>query len=227
MREAAVASGERAEINPSWEAMLPIVGGELPVMVHANEVRQIKAAVQWAESNRFNIILAGARDAWMLAELLASKRIPVIYDNVFELPARDTDAYDVHFRAPAVLQKAGVTVAFSVGLGDMAAAGIRNLPYVAAQAAAFGLPRDEALKGITLYPAEMLGVADRLGSIAPGKEATMFVADGDILDIRSKVKRLWIGGREVPLESRHTRLYEKYRQRPKLTPPAVQSTRVQ
>ena len=215
-RSAAAPSASVAfDSNPSWEAMLPVVRGEVPVMVHADEVRQIKAAIHWAESNRFNIILAGARDAWMLADVLAAKKIPVIYDNVFELPARDSDPYDVHFRAPGVLHKAGVTVAFSVGLGNMSAANVRNLPYLAAQAVAFGLPRDEAIKGITLYPAQMLRVADRLGSISAGKEATIFAADGDILDIRSNVKRLWIAGQEVSLESRHTRLYEKYRQRPR------------
>ena len=83
-------------------------------------------------------------------------------------------------------------------------------------AAAFGLPEEEALKGITLYPAEILGVGDRIGSIETGKEATMFAADGNILDIRSNVKRMWIGGKEVSLESRHTRLYEKYKARPQV-----------
>src|SRR6185436_14270385 len=91
----------------------------------------------------------------------------------------------------------------------------KNLPYEAAQAAAYGLPADEALKAITLYPAQIAGVADRLGSIEPGKEGTLFAADGDILDIRANVKRMWIAGKEVSLESRHTRLYEKYKNRPK------------
>jgi imidazolonepropionase-like amidohydrolase len=89
-----------------------------------------------------------------------------------------------------------------------------NLPYEAAQAVAFGLPPDEAIKGLTLYPAELAGVADRLGAIAPGLEATLFVADGDILDARSRVRRMWIAGREISLENRHTRLYQKYKNRP-------------
>ena len=92
---------------------------------------------------------------------------------------------------------------------------IRNLPYLAAQAVAFGLPEAEALKGLTLYPAQCVGVADRLGSLEAGKDATLFAADGDILDIRSRVQRMWIAGREVSLESRHTRLYEKYKNRPR------------
>jgi imidazolonepropionase-like amidohydrolase len=98
--------------------------------------------------------------------------------------------------------------------GRFEASMVRNLPYVAAQAVAFGLPADEALKGITLYPAQVLGVDERLGSIEAGKEASLFVADGDILDIRANVKRMWIAGQEVSLSTRHTRLYEKYRARP-------------
>jgi len=149
----------------------------------------------------------------MAADLLAANRIPVVYEHVYTQPARDTDAYDVHFKAPAVLQKAGVTVALNVG-GGWRASLVKNLPYDAAQAVAFGLPEAEALKGITFYPAQLLGVGDRLGSIEPGKEATLFAADGNILDIRVNVKRMWIAGREVSLENRHTRLYEKYKNRP-------------
>ena len=129
-------------------------------------------------------------------------------------PIDDYDSYDVNFRAPEVLRAAGVTVAFGNGPGSFQAALAKNLPYLAAQAVAFGLPESEAVKGITLYPAQMLGVADRLGSIEAGKEATFFVCDGDILDIRANVKRMWIAGKEVSLESRHTRLYEKYKNRP-------------
>lgn len=200
--------------DPSWEAMLPFVRGERPVVVHADEVRQIKSAIAWAATNQFKIILAGGLDAWRVADLLATNRIPVIYAHVFTLPGRDTDAYDVQFRAPEVLRKAGVTVAFTVG-GGFAASLAKNLPYEAAQAAAFGLPADEAVKGITLYPAQFAGVADRLGSIEAGKDATLVAMDGDVLDLRANVKRMWIAGKEVSLESRHTRLYEKYKNRPK------------
>ncbi len=200
------------ELNPSWEAMRPFVRGELPLMIHADEIRQIKTAVFWAETNRYKMILAGGRDAWKVADLLATNKIPVVYDYVFGLPPRDTDAYDIQFKAPEILRKAGVTVAFSVGPGD--ASLLKNIPYDAAQSVAFGLPESEALKGMTLYPAQLAGVADHLGSIEAGKEATFFVADGDILDIRTNVKRMWIAGKEISLENRHTRLYEKYRNRP-------------
>lgn len=198
---------------PSWEAMLPVVRGEMPITVHANDARQIRAAVKWAETNRFKIIIAEARDAWKVAGLLASNNVPVIFNHVFTQPAEDADAYDVHYSAPAVLQKAGVKVVF--GLSSYRGSLVKNLPYDAAQGVAFGLPADEALKGITLYPAKVAGTAERLGSIESGKDASLFASDGDILDIRSKVKRIWIAGKEVSLDNRHTRLYEKYQSRPK------------
>jgi imidazolonepropionase-like amidohydrolase len=200
---------------PAWEAMLPYVRGELPIMLHADEIRQIRTAVEWAVTNNYKTILVGGRDAWMAASLLASNKIPVIYSHTFTLPARDTESYDIHFKAPELLRQAGVRVIFGVGLQSMEAPLVKNLPYAAAQAVAFGLPEDEALKGITLYPAQLAGVADRLGSLEPGKEATLFVADGDILDIRSHVKRMWVAGKEINLENRHTRLYEKYKNRPR------------
>lgn len=197
---------------PSWEAMLGVLRGELSITVHADDARQIRAAVKWAETNRFKIVLAEARDAWKVAGLLASNNVPVIYNHVFTQPPRDTENYDVQFAAPAALWKAGVKVA--MGLSSYRASLAKNLPYEAAQAAAFGLPADEALKTIMLYPAQIAGVADRLGSIETGKDATLVVMDGDILDIRSNVKRMWIAGQEVSLENRHTRLYEKYKNRP-------------
>ena len=203
------------ELIPAWEAMLPYVRGELPITIHADEVRQIRAAINWADTNHFKVMLAGGRDAWMAADLLAAKRIPVVYGHTFTQPVRDTASYDVQFRAPEVLHQAGVKVTFSLGSDSFDAPLIRNLPYSAAQAVAFGLPEDEALKGLTLYPAQLAGVADRLGSIEPGKEATLFAADGDILDIRANVKRMWIAGKEVSLENRQTRLYEKYKNRPR------------
>jgi imidazolonepropionase-like amidohydrolase len=200
---------------PAWEAMLPVVRGEVPLNVHADEVRQIRSAVEWVAKRKLKAAFAGARDAWRVADLLATNRIPVLFEHVFTQPARDTDPYDVHYVAPSILTRAGVKVSFTDGTDRFGASNVRNVPYAAAQAMAFGLSREEAIRGLTLYPAEALGVADRLGSLDPGKEASFFVADGDILDIRAQVKRLWIAGKEVSLESRHTRLYDKYRNRPK------------
>ena len=214
-RAAAAKNGKTdAGINPPWEAMLPVVNGEIPIMVHADDIRQIKAAVKWAQTNDYKIVLVGGRDAAQVASLLSDRKIPVIYEFTFNQPVRNYDSYDVNFKAPEVLRKAGVIVAFSGGSDSFHAAMARNLPYVAAQSVAFGFPENEALKALTLYPAQLLGVDHRLGSIEPGKEATFFVSDGSILDIRASVKRMWIAGKEVSLESRHTRLFEKYKNRP-------------
>jgi imidazolonepropionase-like amidohydrolase len=200
---------------PAWEAMLPFVRGETPIMVHADEIRQIKAALKWAETNQFKIILIGGRDSWLLAKEIAVQNVPVIYEHIYNQPARDVDRYDVNFRAPEILRAAGVKFALGMGADAFDAGLVKNLPYTVAQAIAFGLPETDALKSITIVPSQLLGVTDRLGSIESGKEATLFLTDGNIFDIRSNVKRVWIGGKEMPLETRHTRLYEKYKNRPK------------
>ena len=210
-KDAATNAITPSEKIPAWEAMLPYVRGELPVTVHANELRQIKSAVAWAVTNHFKIIIAGGRDAWRMADLLATNHIPVIYEYAQSQPARDTDSYDTQFKAPEVLHAAGVTVVFSIGGATL----VKNMPYAAAQAVAFGLPEDEAIKGLTLYPAQIAGVASTLGSIEPGKEATLIAVDGNLLDLRTNVKHMWIAGKPVSLESRHTRLYEKYNNRPR------------
>jgi imidazolonepropionase-like amidohydrolase len=211
-----VAKGQAAALQkiPAWEAMLPYVSGKLPIMVHADEIRQIKAAISWAVTNHYQIILAGGRDSWMVADLLASNRIPVVFGATFLQPARDTEGYDSHFKAPEILRHAGVLLAFSLGSDSFDAALTKNLPYSAAQAIGFGLPEADALKALTLNPAQIAGVAGRLGSIEVGKEASVFAADGDILDIRTHVTRVWLAGKEATLQTRHTRLYDKYRNRP-------------
>jgi imidazolonepropionase-like amidohydrolase len=201
-------------IVPAWEAMLPVVRKERPLWIHANEARGIRSAAEWSVRLGFKVVIAGGRDAWREAAYLAEHRIPVAYEHVFTQPVRDTDPYDVHYSAPAVLAKAGVLLAFSEGTEQFGASNIRNIPYSAAQARAFGLPYEDAVRGLTLNAAKILGVSDRLGSIESGKEASLFIADGDVLDLKAQVKRMWIRGREVDLSSRHTRLYEKYRKRP-------------
>ncbi len=203
------------EKTPAWEAMRPFIRGEAPVFVHADEIRQIKAALKWAQTNQFKIVLVGAREAVIVAKEIAAQKIPVIYEHVFTQPSRDTEGYDIYFRAPEILRTNGITLALGMGATAFDAALTKNLPYTVAQAIAFGLPEADALKSITLVPAELLGVADRLGSIEAGKDATLFACDGNIFDVRSNVKRLWIAGKEMNLETRHTRLYEKYKNRPK------------
>jgi len=215
-RKARMAKSAKPQLPvPAWEAMLPMLEGKAPIFVHADETRQIKAAIAWAEKRKYSIVISGGRDAWRVADSLAKAKIPVIYERLNDQPPTDTDTYDVQFKAAAVLHKAGVKVIFNEGMDAGNATFARNLPHTAGTAIAYGLPADEALKSITLYPAQVLGVADKLGSIEKGKEASLFVANGSILDIRTTVTRMWIAGEEMSLESRHTRLYEKYKSRPK------------
>ncbi len=213
--QAAEKVSARPKAVPAWEAMLPYVRGELPVLITANEFRQIKAAVKFAQTNELKAVIVGGRDAVMATNELLAAKIPVIYEHVYTPGFRDTESYDTHFKAPALLQKAGVKFAISMGPETFDAPLTKNLPYHAAQAIAFGLAPDAALKSITLTPAQLMGVEDKIGSIEVGKEATFFAMDGDVFDLRAKVKQMWIAGKEVSLENRHTRLYGTYKNRPK------------
>jgi imidazolonepropionase-like amidohydrolase len=157
------------------------------------------------------IVIVGGRDAPRVADRLAAEDVPVILGRATREPRRSFEPYDASYSVAARLHEAGVTFCFSYD----SASSLRNLPYEAGMAAAFGLPREEALKGVTLYPAEILGVGSRLGSLEEGKDANLIVTTGDPLEIRTQVVRAFIGGREVDLSSRHTRLYERYRNRPR------------
>ncbi|MCI0651912.1 MAG: amidohydrolase family protein [Planctomycetes bacterium] len=198
-----------AEIDLRCEALVPCVTREMPVFLHAAEELQIRAALDWLEANRMRGVLVGGQDAPRVIDRLVALDVPVIYGPVHALPARIDDAYDAPFTAPRLLHDAGVRFA----IADFQTSNCRNLPYQAATAAAYGLPRDEALKAITLYPAQILGVAERVGSLARGKDATLIVTDGDPLEIRTQVKMMFIEGRRIDLTSRHTMLYEKYKER--------------
>lgn len=208
------AAGKPLESDLRWEAMLPAVRGEAPVFVHADDVKQIVAALDWARDEKVKIILVGGNDAWRVADRLKVADVAVIVGGTFVLPTRRDDGYDAIYANAGKLHAAGVRfcIANSASVAAGAANG-RNLPYEAAMAAAFGLPAEEALKAITLYPAQILGVGAELGSIEPGKRATIIVSDGDPLEIPTQVKMAFIDGARIDLRSRHTDLYEKYLKR--------------
>jgi len=191
-----------------WEAMMPVLEKKIPLFVHAAELKQIQAALQWAEEENVKMVLVGGQDAWRMADLLKAKGIPVILGPIHTVPLRRWEGYDTPFTLPKKLHEAGVQ--FCIAGSDGEAAQVRNLPYQAAMAAAYGLPKDEALKAITLYPAQILGLADRVGSIEVGKDATLIVTDGDPLEIPTHVEREFIQGRAIDLDNRHERLYRKY-----------------
>jgi imidazolonepropionase-like amidohydrolase len=191
-------------------ALVPFVRGERPVIIRAERESEIRSALRFAEEMRLKPVILGGNDAWKVAALLKERNVPVILTGLWNLPMREDDAYDVLYENAARLQQAGVRFCISTGNSG---ANVRDLPYQAGMAASFGLSRDEALKSVTLYPAQILGVADRMGSIEPGKLANLVITDGDLLEARTHVRYLFIEGRRIPLTSRHTELYEMFKDR--------------
>jgi len=214
--QATASSSPRTERNLKLEALARVFAG-LPVIIEADTKLDIEAAVAFAEKQGLRMILAGGRDAWKVKEALAEKGIPVILGSTQSLPEEDDDPYDRPFRTAGELASAGVKIAFGSSAGGGRDPGgahsARTLPYEAAMAVAYGLPREEAMKALTLYPAEMFGVADKLGSIEEGKAANLYVADGDPLELTSEVRYLLIAGEVVSTENRQRSLYERYRAR--------------
>jgi imidazolonepropionase-like amidohydrolase len=196
-------------VDLPMEALAPVARGEVPVVMRVDAEEDIRSAVKFAEEHGLRLIVAGGLEAWRVADLLKQKGVAVLV-NVDRLPRRESDPYDAAYANPAALQRAGVR--FAIVADD--ASQSRNLPYEAAMARAYGLPAEAALRAITLSPAEIFGVADRMGAIAPGRNADLFVATGDIMDHRTTVTRVLIGGQEQSLDTRHTRLYEEFKKRP-------------
>ncbi|RMZ49096.1 hypothetical protein EB821_04140 [Candidatus Marinimicrobia bacterium PRS2] len=199
--------------NLRLEGMLPILTGDIPVFIHANEVRQIEAAVYWADRHNLEMVLVGGKDSWRTTTLLKEREIPVIYTQTHSTPMRRFENYDQAFTTPFQLYAAGIKFCISNSESTFQTPHIRNLPYYAAKAASYGLPWEVALRSITLSTAEILGVEEMVGSLESGKDATFFIADGDILDIRTQVERAFIQGREIDLSDRHKMLDEKYRKK--------------
>ena len=216
--QAAAAGSRRFEPDLKLEALARVLDGGQPVILHADAARDIEAAVAFAEEQGLDMVLAGGRDAWKVKELLAEKQIPVILGRSQSLPVEDDHPYDRPFRTAGELRQAGVKIAFGSSAGSGFGTGgphsARNLPYESATAAAFGLSPEDALLALTRYPAEILGVGDRLGTIETGKIANLIVTDGDPLEITTRVVRVIIAGREVSTANRHRDLYERYRGRP-------------
>jgi imidazolonepropionase-like amidohydrolase len=200
----------RPDTNIQLAALVPFVRGERPIVFRANRESEIRGAIRFADEMKLKAIILGGEDSPKVATLLKEQNVPVILTGNYSLPLREDDFYDALYEAAAKLQSAGVRFCISTGNSG---AGVRNLPQYAGMSAAFGLPKDEALKAVTLYPAQIMNVADRLGSIEVGKMANLVVADGDLLEVRTHVRYLFIDGVRVPLTSRHTELYDAFKDR--------------
>jgi imidazolonepropionase-like amidohydrolase len=187
------------------EALIPYLKGERPVVLGVYDGHEVEVAMAMAQEFHLKVILSHVTRANDIYDKIASYHVPVIVGPIFELPEAN-DRYDAVYRVPGELQKRGVKVI----LASYNVQNSRNLPYSAGFAVAYGMPYDEALKAITLNPAEAFGMADQLGSLDTGKIANVVIADGDPLDVRTNVKQVYINGVSIPMETRQTRLRDEY-----------------
>jgi imidazolonepropionase-like amidohydrolase len=193
------------------DALVVVTRGELPVLVFADKARDIRNAVEFCEKQKLKMILGGGAEAYKVKDLLRSKNIPVILGPTLTLPREEDDPYDRLLTQPAELLAAGVKFAF----GSFDNSFSRRLGQQAANAVAHGLPYDEALKAVTLYPAQIFGLADQVGTLDSGKIANVIVTNGDPLELTTEVRYVFIKGQLTSLDNKHKALYEKYLKRPK------------
>jgi imidazolonepropionase-like amidohydrolase len=191
------------------EAMIPVLDGVTPLFVTAVRAQAIREAVEFADRQKIKIILADAYEAYKVIPLLKSHKIPVVLGPTFSLPLDPDDAYDRSYTTPAELYKAGIPFA----IASFSARQSRNLPYQAAAAVPYGLPQEQAYRAVSLSAAEIFGIASKLGAIEEGKIADLIVTDGDPLEVTTKVTQVFIGGKQVSLDTRQKALYEKYSNR--------------
>ena len=192
------------------EAMLPVLDGKQALFVRAPSERAIKDAIEFSDKEKVKIVIANPREIGSTGPALKAHQIPVVLGKTFSLPEHEDDPYDTPYTLPNEFYKAGVKICFATFDVEFA----RNVPFEAAQAAAFGLPKEEALKALTINSAEILGAGDQIGSIEKGKLGDFILTDGDPLEAKTNIKQMFIAGKEVSLESRHTREYEKWMKRP-------------
>ena len=204
----------RAQIQPlaaseaNLEALLPVLHGQLPLLVFANRRSDIQTALRFAREFKLRLVLAGAQEGWEIAAELAEAGVPVLVEPLDNIPSYD--ALGVRYENAARLVRAGVKVV----LLETDTHNSRNLRQQAGNAVSYGLTWDQALRAITLTPAEVFGVADRYGSLDVGKVANVVVWSGDPFEFSTAVEHVYIRGREIPLKSRQTELLERYRSLP-------------
>ena len=202
--------------DPRYEALDPYLCGEKRIFVEANSRKDIAEALLFAEKEKLKIVITGGADAWKLAGELKKREVPVIIGAVMAHPFEAYDPFDSAYANPGRLHEAGVLFAIRSNGSSTAgfnASNSRNTPFEAAQAVAYGLPEVEALKAVTLNAAKILQADDKLGSLTAGKLANLVITDGSPLQETTQYKAIFVAGKPYAAESRHTRLYEKYRQR--------------
>ncbi|MEY2705593.1 MAG: hypothetical protein RL407_1655 [Bacteroidota bacterium] len=202
-------SGAELSYFPEMEQLSKVISGELPLLIEVNAASDILSAIQWVEGKNIKVIFTGVAEGWRVAEQIAKAKIPVVTGPVQDLPTRASDRYDAPYANAGKLAKAGVKVALRTDEEE----NVRNLPFHAAFAAAYGLGKEEAWKAVTINPAEIFGVADQYGSVEVGKKANLIVSTGDPFETRSQILHVFIDGYRIPLSNRHIRLYQEFLER--------------
>ena len=205
------------EIDIKMEAMKKLFSGERTLFIHANRVKQIKESIIFCKNIEIKkIVLVGGKDAWRITDFLVENNIPVILNRIHRLPMRYDEDINIHFKTPKILHDAGILFCLDYE-GDMERMGARNLPFTAGNCVAFGLSKEEALMSITLNTAKILGIDDKVGSLEKGKAATLFVSNGDALDMMgNNILFAFIEGKSLDLNNMQKELYLKYQNKYKI-----------
>ncbi len=198
--------------NRKFDSLEPVLNREIPVIISVDKVRDIELAIKFVQEEKIKAIFKGCSEGFKVADKISKAEIPVILGDLYTFPSEPEDGYDAPFKNPSKLYEAGVLFCFSSG-GSPAIA--KDLTYHAARAVAFGLPHSKAIEALTINPAKIFGIENRVGSLEPGKDADLFLCDGDPLDIRTKITNLFINGKEIDLSNFWTELTEKWSKRPK------------
>jgi imidazolonepropionase-like amidohydrolase len=208
-KKAAMKAGDPLPTTPAHdlklEALIPYLEGKKPVIVKAEEPSDVETAYALGQEFKLRMILDGLTQSQSIYDKIAGWKLPVIVGSIYDAP-KEWERYDAVYKMPGELSKRGVKIAFA----SFDAHQVRNLPYAAGMAVAFGLPYDEAMKALTLYPAQIWGVDDQLGSLDVGKTANVVVTNGDPLDVKTDVKYVFIQGRDIPMKDRQTELRDRY-----------------
>ena len=204
---AKIENSDDVRAYPEIEALVPVIKGETTLFLEANAAKDIVGAIEWVKERGYKkVVLTGVAEGWRVAEEIKASGLSVITGPVQAVPTRQSDSFDAAYANPGIMQKAGIKVA----IRTMEAENVRNLPYHAGFAAAYGMGREEALKAITINAAEILGIGDQVGSIEVGKKANVFVATGDPFETSTKITDLFIDGYKIPMTSRQIRLYDEF-----------------
>lgn len=203
----ATAQGKQPEgYNPEMKAMLPVMRGDMKLMINVNKKEDILKAIEWVKEKEINAVLSGVKEGWRVAKEIAEAGLPVLVGPILDNPSRNYDRYDVVYSNAGKMAEAGVLVAIKTNETE----NVRNLPFNAGFAAAYGMGKKAALEAVTINPAKIFGVDDQLGSIEKGKVANLFICDGDPFETKTTIEHLFIRGYKVPIESRHTQLYDEF-----------------